>query len=247
MYSIPLLVYDITDHCNLNCHNCNHFSQWKSKGEKSVEQMEKDFKALSNKVHVERLKLAGGEPLLHTNILNILIIARKYLGDAEITLSTNGIKFHTMPDVFFTVLKFLKIIPRITKYSIATDYDAIETKLKSWDIPYVMYDKTDFYEYPDPTGNQDPKESFRLCKEEGVCPFYANERLYACSYTFNVPFINEKFHYTIETNSVSIHDPIEVIDKYLSGPCSTCRFCKCTRESKPWRLERDKVETVLAN
>jgi len=200
--------------------------------------MEKDFKSLVNKVHVERLKLAGGEPLLHSNIRNILIIARKYLADTEITLSTNGIKFHTMPDEFFTVLKFLKIIPRITKYSINTDYDGIEKKLKKMEIPYVMYDKTDFYEYPDPTGTQDPEESFKLCKADGVCPFYSDERLYACAYTANVPFINEKFKYKIESNSVSIHDPIEVIDRYLSGPCLTCRFCKCTRDSQPWRLEK---------
>ena len=230
--------YDIVDHCNLNCKNCGHSSQFKSNNEKSLSQIKSEIGLLQSKIPISIFRIVGGEPLLHSNIATALIILRNIFGhDTDITLVTNGIKLLKMRKFFFEVLNRYNIRIEISKYPIKINYSDIEKLLIENNVKYKISTIDYFYNFIDSTGVQDASESFTLCRSKFYCPFYDGLNIFLCAYVKNVPFINSKDSHKIQHDYVSVYDPIEVITKYLSKSCSTCSFCKSTRQPEPWRVE----------
>lgn len=88
---------DITYRCNLNCINCNRSCRQAPTNEQmTVEQIQKFVKeSIDINVKWERIRVMGGEPTLHPNvieILNLLLDYKKiYSQDTCIELDTNGI------------------------------------------------------------------------------------------------------------------------------------------------------------
>jgi organic radical activating enzyme len=233
--------YDILDHCNLNCKNCGHFSQYKAKNERSVEVIRADITKLHSKIPITIFRIVGGEPLIHTRICEVLLMLRKILGDnAEITLVTNGIKILKMNEYFFTLVKVANISIEISKYPIKISYNDVEKTLTNKNIKFKSFEITNFYNFIDSTGSQDALESFSLCRSKFYCPFYDGENIYLCAYVSNVPFANAKFNYKLENNFVSVNDTTENIQQYLQQPCTTCRFCRSTRQPEKWEIEHDR-------
>lgn len=227
--------YDIVEHCNLNCRNCGHFSQFKDKQEKSLKEIGDEISLLCSKLDIDHFRICGGEPLLHSNIVSVLTILRKLLGNScKIVLLTNGIKLNSMSALFFLTIKALDIKLEISEYPIGINFDKIEKNLQLLEIPFTISDKIQFYNFIDSEGKQDGAESLRLCRKEFYCPFYDGGYIYLCAYVKNVPFANQKFGYKIEHDRISILESQETIDKYLNSPCPTCRFCKSTRQPEPW-------------
>jgi hypothetical protein len=236
---IHRIEYDIVEHCNLNCRNCGHISQFKEKNEKSIEFIEKDITLLCTKFVVERFRITGGEPLLHTNIVGVIQILRKCLGnDTIITLVTNGIKLKSMSEHFFLALKANKIDVSISEYPISVKYEELENTLRGYHINVVTDKVSVFFNFIDKDGKQDAAESLKLCRKVFYCPFYEDGKLYLCAYVGNVPFVNKQHGYNIEYDYVSINEPVDVIMKYLTTPCSTCKYCFATRKPEPWSIER---------
>lgn len=232
-----VIKYDIVEHCNLNCKNCSHFSQFKTTKERSVEYIEADVKRLCEKIEMKEFHIFGGEPLLHSNIVGVMSVLRKVLGDTvEIRLLTNGLKILTMKDSFFLMAKAQNIVIELTEYILKVDYPKIEEKIRSHGIPLVVRVTSEFFNFVDPSGKQDAEESFRQCS---VCPhtYYEDGNIFLCAYVKSVPFVNNHFGHKIEYDYVSIQESTESIQRYLSHPCSTCRFCKASRQPEPWGLE----------
>lgn len=251
MIKLPLLEYDIVWHCNLNCRNCSHFSQFKDVGEKSIKQFEEEIQLLRSKFEVTRFKLCGGEPLLHSNIYGIISAARRIMGnETRIVLASNGIKFSSMKESFLLALKHYQIEFHVTEYSINVDYDKMEKILKDREILYSRFAKTMFRDMVDPTGTQNPDESFSICQGHR-CPFFDGKTFWSCAYAANVPFINKKLGYKIECNGISANESAEAIEAYINAPSSTCRFCRVGKVLNPWRIEDkeliDKVKAIPVN
>ena len=236
-----VIKYDIIDHCNLNCRNCGHFSQFRiESGEKSVDHIAADIKLLVEHMEVKGFHIFGGEPLMHSNINGVISILRSLLGDKiEIRLLTNGLKLLSMPESFFIICKIKNIVIELTEYILKVDYPKIEEAVRSRDIPLIVRVTHEFYNFMDPTGKQDAEESFRQCS---VCnhTYYENGNIFLCAYVKSVPFANKHFGHKIEYNSVPINASVEVMKDYLSHPCLTCRFCKASRQPETWRIEKSK-------
>jgi hypothetical protein len=87
---------DITYRCNLKCINCNRSCRQAPTNEQmTVEQIQKFIKeSIDNNVNWERIRVMGGEPTLHPNVIEILNLLleykKKYSPDTCIELDTNG-------------------------------------------------------------------------------------------------------------------------------------------------------------
>jgi len=67
------LVVHLTDHCNLNCKGCTHFSNIAKPAFADVEQFECEFKQLATIFsEITEIYLLGGEPLLHPRLTEFL-------------------------------------------------------------------------------------------------------------------------------------------------------------------------------
>ena len=101
--------YNLTEHCNLSCYHCDHASPLMARKFASLEDYERDIRAITEAVHVQEFRLVGGEPLLHPQLLDFIRIARDAdIGDA-IKIYTNGVLLHTMPEEFWQAIDILQI------------------------------------------------------------------------------------------------------------------------------------------
>lgn len=77
----------ITEKCNANCPNCFN-ANYRIENEMSVEKFEKLSKYLSEH-GIKTLKIMGGEPTVHTEFENIVLIAQRYFN--SIIIFTNAV------------------------------------------------------------------------------------------------------------------------------------------------------------
>ena len=68
--------YNLTEHCNLSCYHCDHASPLMPRKFASLEDYERDIRAIAEAVHVEEFRIVGGEPLLHPQLLDFMRMAR---------------------------------------------------------------------------------------------------------------------------------------------------------------------------
>jgi hypothetical protein len=99
--------YNLTEHCNLSCYHCDHASPLMPRKFASLEDYERDIRAIAEAVHVEEFRIVGGEPLLHPQLLDFMRMARDIgIGD-KIKVYTNGQLLHTMADEFWALTDIL--------------------------------------------------------------------------------------------------------------------------------------------
>jgi hypothetical protein len=98
---VSAMEYNLTEHCNLSCYQCDHASPLVAKKFASLADFERDMRALSDAVHLDELRLVGGEPLLHPQLLEFMKITRETGVADAIRIYTNGVLLHTMPDEFW--------------------------------------------------------------------------------------------------------------------------------------------------
>lgn len=236
-----IIEYDIVEHCNLNCRNCGHFSMLKEEREKSIDEICNELTLLKGRINVKYFRILGGEPLLHSNIIGVMTTIRRILGkECRIELSTNGIKLITISESFFIFAKILDINIVVSRFPISIDYSKAEERLKKSGIKYVIEDRINFWNPLDPTGGQNPDESFYLCRKimKWHALPYDGKFLYLCCWMPNIPFLNKKFGYTIEEEKISVLKSDKEILTYLSKPCASCKYCKCVKHPEPWQLHK---------
>ena len=96
--------YNLTEHCNLRCAGCSHSSELLPKKFAEVKEFQRDLAVLSQVLHLNELKLLGGEPLLHPDLLEFLRCARASGLAEEITLVTNGLLLHRCDPATFELI-----------------------------------------------------------------------------------------------------------------------------------------------
>ena len=106
--------YHVVDHCNLNCTGCFHCAPLAEPNFRTPEAFEKDCKNLFRIAKHGNIQLLGGEPLLHPQLLEFCKIAVKYFD--TVTIITNGVLLHKMPQEFFDTINDLKVILRLSEY-----------------------------------------------------------------------------------------------------------------------------------
>ena len=153
----------LAEHCNLSCAGGNHFSPLAHEEYLDINSYKKDCKRIAELTGgiIESIKLLGGEPLLHPNLLEIICISRQYFSTAVITILTNGILLSKQSDEFWSICKENNIGISISQYPIKLDIETIEKFSKQFGIK-VNYSANNIdrstewrFEPLDITGTQD--------------------------------------------------------------------------------------------
>ena len=101
--------YSLTEHCNISCHACAHASPLLAKKFAVLADFSRDFEALAGAFHSRELRIVGGEPLLHPELLDFLREGRR-IGVADtIVVFTNGVLLHRIPDEFWRLIDKLHV------------------------------------------------------------------------------------------------------------------------------------------
>jgi GTP 3',8-cyclase len=97
------------DHCNLSCMDCNHASPVVEKRFADPETVLRDFSVLAKVYRPQVVKVIGGEPLLHPNLISVIEAIRSSGICKQILLVTNGLYLPRMPDYFWSIINILEI------------------------------------------------------------------------------------------------------------------------------------------
>ncbi|GHV04403.1 UDP pyrophosphate phosphatase [Spirochaetia bacterium] len=226
---------NITDHCNLNCVGCEHFSPIAEKYFIDVDCYMRDCKRLSELTNctIENLHLMGGEPLLHPEIIKIMEISRKYFQVGVIEIVTNGILLLKQKELFWEKCRENDIKISITQYPISINYGAIESKAKKYNVNlsyYFIGTKTMQKRPLDMRGRQDIENNFKMCHMSNNCIQLCDGKLYTCVVIAYIPIFNKYFNQSFEVTKEDYVDIYEVNNKkeifdFLCKPVPFCKYC----------------------
>ncbi len=236
--------YNLTEHCNLSCYACDHASPLLPVRFADVMSFEKDIEALAPVFHAQELRLVGGEPLLHPQLLDFVRQGRSSKIAEKIVIITNGVLLHEMPYEFWQLIDDLRI----------SVYPGVRRNL-SLEAAAIICAEHNVYFEADEKNSQfqrsllnreiEDKELvqqvFDACEmaRDISCHTVYEGRFYLCSVSpFLIPRLTKLgIDFDNKSDSVALHNNKNLKDeigKLLTSklPLRSCRFCLGT--SAPW-------------
>jgi hypothetical protein len=247
--TLPYVELHLTDHCNLNCRGCGHFSSIAEPWFADITAHDNDMKQLAKLFsNIEDIRLMGGEPLLHPMVTSFFASTRQHFPHSAIHLVTNGLLLPKMRDDFWKSCHEHRIIIDLTVYPpTAKDIDDMREKADQWSIEVRSYIVRKFHAQLNLAGDSDPAKAMRTCRSRYYCPFLRNGRLYTCSLPATAHYFNECFGTAIPDVGY-----VDIFAKKMTGwkciellnqPSSACHFCSCDYAEFEWqRSHRAKEE-----
>ncbi len=253
---LKTVVISLCEHCNLNCWGCDHFSPLAKKTFLKISEFEKDIKQLSELFGnlVGRIKLMGGEPLLHPNKEDFAKLARSYFPCTKIEFTTNAILLMNQDDYFWKTCSENAIEIVATKYPIIIDWEGIINKAKSENVQFYFYGDTEDtlktnHHFPfDTNGEQDIVDNFMNCFHANHCRELHHGKMYTCTIIPHAKHFNKKFNIHLledAKDSIDIHTKATAIEilEFLAKPIPFCRYCNVKHRSfgHKWHKSRKEI------
>jgi hypothetical protein len=91
MLTVLKLEMPIVHACNLQCEGCTHYSNYGLDGVLALADGESALRTWGARVQPLHFSILGGEPLLHPQLVEYLVLARAVFPDARLRLVTNGL------------------------------------------------------------------------------------------------------------------------------------------------------------
>jgi hypothetical protein len=231
----------LTEHCNLNCASCAHFSPLADEIFADIKIFERDMNRMSELFHknVGKIRLMGGEPLLHPKLLNFVHITRKAFPNpsTSIDIVTNGLLLLKQEETFWKTCKDNNIRVSVTKYPINLDFEKMVQTAKLYGV-LLNFDgtsetepiKTMCHRVYDLRGSQNYKKNFKACGYGNGCIFLKDGRLSTCGLSSHFQHFNKYFSQNIEVTDADSIDifksrTAKEILRYLTNPIPLCRYC----------------------
>lgn len=242
----------LVDHCNLRCAACcslsPHLPQWQVEPDDLAEELRLAKRALAP----TWLKLVGGEPLLHSRLVNCLEVAKSADIAPIVSLTTNGFLLPRQPEAFWEKLDAMTVSlypsARLPESTIAL----IETKSAEHQIR-LNWKKQDHFVQMDRTQRcEDELENEKVwgaCWLRRRCHMIRDGRFYACT---RPAHLGKLLHEDFTGDGLRLHEGVglaEEIQTYLqrTEPLAACALCLGgNAPQEPHRQLNAKEGSVLA-
>lgn len=245
----------LVDHCNLNCQMCDHFSPLSEAHFLVPEEYERDIIRLSEifEYQAKYIRLLGGEPLLHPQIIRFFQISRLYFPNTDLELYTNGLLLPIQTQDFWDACRSFSVKIAVTKYPVDFDYSKVETLAKQNNVKLIYITvnneavKTSWRLPLDLSGRQNAIDNFSKCDMGNVCVFLKDGHLYPCTVAPNVIHFNRYFNKNLclsNDDSINIyHAEADDILEFLTHPIPFCKYCdlKRRKENIPWATSQKNI------
>jgi Radical SAM superfamily len=198
--SCPPLELHLTHTCNLTCLGCNHYSNYRLENWYiTPKQLEEWAEIWSDRVVPSTFNLLGGEPTLHPDLCELLLIATRYFDtgapdvigkECPVCLITNGSFLHRHPR-----LKNI-LIERRVRLFLSVHYDRrtdIIERVRAWEregVAVTIYDYAvrkewrKFYRGAgrnmEPFEDGLPEESWKHCSAKGYFQLFEG-KIWKCA------------------------------------------------------------------
>lgn len=248
----PILDVHVVDHCNLNCASCNHFAPIAQKRFLSLDGFERDLALLARIDGIDSffdsVYLMGGEPLLHPQIADIVMLTRRYLPTTNLYVATNGLCLASMPSEFWLACEQARVTVSLTRYPIDVDYNGLQALAEQHGVRAQAHGKVvagrqtfSFRRTPmDSSGVHDPSRNYIHCPSGGYCLQLRDGRIYPCHRAAYMETLNKWFatSFSHDANDyLELQDvsSLDEIDAFRRTPKPVCRYCAPDEtEVLPW-------------
>lgn len=248
---LPLIQFEtnLVNHCNLNCKSCDHMSPIAKEWYADPEQFAADLRRMSQLFHGEAryIRLVGGEPLLHPQVVSFFETARRFFPKTVIEIWTNGLLLGSMSDAFWEACRQFAISVCVTKYPISLDYDLMKEKAQRNGIKLhffgdgITVDAFNNNSF-DLSGRCEPRKSFFHCPNANRhITLVQGGRLYTCDKAPHIKNFNEFFRENLPQSPrdyVDIYSDVTAEDvfRFLTKPIPFCCYCDIQRrmQDQPW-------------
>ena len=265
------ITINVIDDCNLNCYGCFTVSQGCHENSyQDIESFEKDLKILKKITYLKTCHLTGGEPLLHKDITDFILLVRKYFPGCFMMMVTNGILLDKKDERFWEVCRDHRVLIRLTPYPIKLNMEKIKEIFIKYNIRndivgeenknYKLVEEGVKYSYNanlDMTGSQDIETSFSNCIGQCESLMLKNGKIYKCAppmieyklkkyFNLNFELFEDDYIDLYKMNDNNIKEYIEKIDKFMDHSIPFCRYCKTPqRKVGEWRTSKKVAEEYL--
>ena len=245
----------LSEHCNLNCISCSHYSPLATPKFCDVYKLRISLSKLSCFASEFRaIRLLGGEPLLNPNIVEIISIVRDSFPDTDIQLVTNGLLL--MPpyakhinEIFWEACRHNKISIAITVYPTGTDTKEIKRICLNNGVNFSIYGvrtgESGFELY-----SLDPKcrgniLNYYRCRDMD-CLQLADGKIFSCSQCAYVEHLNKAFGCNFKQSKrdyidVNNIDSKFTIRRFRWRAKPFCKYCIFPRQKTNWHRSQRMV------
>jgi organic radical activating enzyme len=236
-----LLRFDIhlTDHCNLNCSGCEHFSSLADKTFLDISAFERDCARLSELTggNIEDIAFLGGEPLLHPNLTDAVDIAKHYFHTGKLRILTNGILLLKQTENFWQNCAKNNVEIHISQYPVKLDNDAINDMAGKYRVNLTRsyVDGVDWVRRPlDIEGSQKIEDVTKKCYQLNQCIQLVDGKLYTCARIAYIKYFNQYFGQNLQVTEKDYIDIYKAADldellDFLCQPVPFCRYCNINK------------------
>lgn len=194
------LEHIVTWHCNLKCTNCSSGSPFQPHRDDDLSIFVRDLNIIGKYVDTPYIRLIGGEPLLHPQILDYLREIKK--AGYKSNVATNGLKIPSMPDEFFELVdivalsiynnnnvNYQKIIDKLEQKQVrwknVTDVDNVHSfeAMKNFKDDYTWHETGSFILLDSYEKHTDEKclEVYKPCLLKDMCHSFHEGKYYKCN------------------------------------------------------------------
>jgi hypothetical protein len=243
----------LTDHCNLNCKGCGHFSSIADPWFTDISEYEKDMKRFGELFsNIKTIRLLGGEPLLHPEVEKYFSLTRTYFPVSSIELWTNGVLLSQMNESFWSSCQEYNILIEWTVYPpYVKKVDRILEFGKSKGVHIDTHNIEVFCSFMNIQGNSDPEKVFKYCRSSSCCPFLKQGKVYICALPAVVNYFNKEYGTKIPSDGfIDLYTPnITGWDVLISiyRYADICRFCSEEFNKFKWAISRKEINEWVPN
>jgi len=252
------LPYHLTEHCNLRCAGCLHFSNVAKEQFADFDLFKKTFKRFIDVMGDSfrgGIEFFGGEPLLHPQIEDFLSTARTMLPNRAVVIITNGTLLEKMPDSFWKTCAENNVHIAISGYPVNLNDSLIKEKANGYGVGLSKSsrDNSAWSQYVfDLDGNQNIEQSFSNCENANERFIMKDRFLYPCSVTACIEHFNKAFDQNLELKNEDYLDLFTDITakdvlNFISKPVPFCRYCERSKLKlgQTWRLSKFTIDEYL--
>lgn len=247
----------LVEHCNLKCQSCDNFSSLAEEAYIKLEDFNQDMKHMSMLAgkQINKIRLLGGEPLLHPDLNELLIAARTHFPNALILLTTNAILLDKMPEEFWTVCHDNNIVIEYTWYPINIDRAKHLELAQKNDVSLIPFEgvpvqqKLSHRNPINDKGDKDRNYNYSRCYQRWRCISLKDGKIYPCTCIPNVYHFNKYFNKNIPVTDKDYIDIYNVknvreIEEFLEQAPPFCAYCNVQNRTggKPWAVTKYKLE-----
>lgn len=225
------------DHCMFTCMDCNHASPAVKMHIANPDFVFRDLSTLSRFYGSSMIKILGGEPLLHPNILALVKEVRRSDVSRNIRLVTNGILLSQMKDEVWKEIDEIEIsVHPQTEYLLTPHMADIYQLAKLHQVTIIRYFYENFRATFSTIGTTDHSLTQRIyntCRFARLwgCQSIPEGYFFKCPQSIYIPnILDELVSYDHREDGVKIigtSDFSGKLKKYLSSrnPLRACHYC----------------------